>query len=214
MTRLLRRKLTLTTMLTLLGLGLLGAPSALANAPWWHVTSESRPTYLHPGSAQNEVQELVTTPGPYSSTEATNFILRVNEQFLEEFASEPVAGEFGLSLPTAANIQKALEKAYGTGNVTVSEEGPEKYRITGAGEKTFQGLAPVEATPLIGSAKAKVISEGRSDGEVALTVTNLGDATVDGAKAPVTIKDILPPGLHAVGIVAAKPIPKAISLSI
>lgn len=208
-----RRRLALSALLCLCGLGL-SAPGALANAPWWHLTYESRPTYLHPGTGQSEVQEIVTSPGPYGASQATNFFLSVGGQGLEEFASEPVAAEFGLPLPTAANIQKALEKAYGAGNVTVIEEAPEKYRVTGTGEKAFQALAPIEVTPFIGTAEAKVISEGHADGEIALTATNLGDASVDGAKSPVTIKDVLPPGLHAVGIVAAKPIPEVISLNI
>jgi hypothetical protein len=50
-------------------------------------------------------------------------------------------------------------------------------------------------------------------GEIVLTAENLGDASIDGAKTPVRIKDILPPALHAVGIVAIKPIPETISIS-
>src|SRR5580700_8764515 len=38
--------------------GLLGAASANADSPWWHLNSGARPTVLQSGVARNEVQEL------------------------------------------------------------------------------------------------------------------------------------------------------------
>jgi hypothetical protein len=37
-----------------------------------------------------------------------------------------------------------------------------------------------------------------------MTAENLGDGDIDGAKAKVSFKDVLPPGLEAVGIAANK----------
>src|SRR5580692_713299 len=37
------------------------ASSAFALAPWWHVTSGSRPASVQPGSAKDEVQEITVS---------------------------------------------------------------------------------------------------------------------------------------------------------
>jgi hypothetical protein len=41
------------------------------------------------------------------------------------------------------------------------------------------------------------------EGEIVVAVSNLGDATVNGAKAPVTITDTLPPGLKATALIGS-----------
>jgi hypothetical protein len=194
------------TLFALLGVFGLGVSSASASSPWWHLTSGARPTYLHAGAAQSEIQELVTSPGAYRGGQVTEFVLSVGGHSLETFATEPLAAEAGLPLPTAANIQAALEKAYGGGNVTVLEEAAGKYRVTAAGEDAFRAVPRVGLDAVIGSTREKIPVAGHPDGEIVLKSSNLGDAAVDGANAPVKIKDILPPGLHAVGIVADIPL--------
>jgi hypothetical protein len=38
-----------------------GAAPAYAESPWWHLSSASRPTYLQPGQAKDEVQEVTVS---------------------------------------------------------------------------------------------------------------------------------------------------------
>lgn len=47
--------------------------------------------------------------------------------------------------------------------------------------------------------------EGQGKQEIYVTAENVGDAPVDGASAPVKLKDVLPEGLRAVEIAATKP---------
>jgi hypothetical protein len=51
-----------------------------------------------------------------------------------------------------------------------------------------------------GSAAVTETTKAQPDGQLVLTVSNLGDATVLGAASPVKITDTLPPGLRAVSI--------------
>src|ERR1700716_2185649 len=92
--------------------------SARAESPWWHLSAGARPTYLHAGVSEpgaSEVQEIFTEPGdfPFGSEtfkEQTNFKLFVGGPSIEEFATEPVAKTFGVTLLSAENIQKTLER--------------------------------------------------------------------------------------------------------
>ncbi len=43
-------------------------------------------------------------------------------------------------------------------------------------------------------------SEGRADGEILVTATNLGDASASGATEPITVSDVVPAGFEAVGV--------------
>ncbi len=54
--RMVKWSVLLTSVLALFGL--LGAASASAGSPWWHLLSGVRPGYLHAGVAKDEVQEL------------------------------------------------------------------------------------------------------------------------------------------------------------
>jgi hypothetical protein len=205
-----RKRAALGCVAVAMGLFLTATPALAAQtSPWWAVTSSSRPTYLHAGSARNEVQQLVTAPGPSEEGEGTAFSLSVGGQPVGAFASEPLAAKFSLPLPTEANLQNALAGAYGAGNVAVTESlgaGGTSYLITTIGERANQGVAPVQATALIGSANATIATQGRSDGEIALSILNLGDAVAAGESSPVVITDTLPSNLDPVGIVAAKPV--------
>jgi hypothetical protein len=53
---------------------------------------------------------------------------------------------------------------------------------------------------LAGGAKVEEHKEGRPDGEVVLTASNLGDVAVNATQSPVTLADKLPPGVVAVSI--------------
>jgi hypothetical protein len=204
-----RALLTLCMALTALACAL-PVPLARAEAPWWHLTSGARPAYLHAGAARDEVQEIISQPGP----EGVAFELSVNKESLGFFASEPLAAEFGVPAATAANVQEALESpsAYGPGNVIVSggPAGSAPLVVTTIGKLEHKSVSPLEVAEAgFGEADAKVKTLGQTDGEIYLTAENVGDADISGAKAPVKLTDVLPPGLKAVGLIATKPAKKA-----
>ena len=225
-----RRLLVLgaTILFVMLLFGGVSVSVSLGASPWWRLGSGARPTYLHAGVARDEVQEILTTPEEFEGfAEQTNFLLFIKKEGtpekIAEFATEPVAAKFSVTLLTAANIQTALEeKAYGTGNVTVKEEtvdkggkplehGDKRYLVTSVGEKADEAVTPLEAFGAvaggIGTAEARVASTGQADGEIAVTAENVGDANVNGGVSPVVIKDVLPAGLTAVGVSGTAPEP-------
>jgi len=177
-----------------------------------------------PGAS--EVQEIFTEPGefPFGSEtfkEQTNFKLFVGGPSIEEFATEPVAKTFGVTLLSAENIQKALERpaAYGPGNVTVKEvatdgtgklleNGDKRYLVTSVGALSERPVASLEGREEIGKIATRVLTAGVSaipDGEIYVTAENLGDMNVDGAREGVQFKDVLPKGLKVIGVAGNKP---------
>ena len=114
------------------------SPAGAAESPWWHVTAEPVPTYLHGGVGQSEVQELTATPGTFNIGGGTTFVgtlftPAVGGVSLGFFANEPLAkevtefekGAVKVTVATAGNLQIALEgeQFYGKGGVTVEESG-------------------------------------------------------------------------------------------
>jgi hypothetical protein len=155
----------------------LPAAEAAAASPWWQVITGSRPTNLW--VPDNEVQEIDAPDTP--------FVLLV--------AGEAV-GAFNPPFPdgTAANVQAALESAYGAGNVEVSggPAGSAPFIVTSTGADAGRYVAPIEAV----NATSKILTAGGS-GRLVLTVTNLGDAPADATSTPLTITDELPDGVVA-----------------
>jgi hypothetical protein len=135
------------------------------------------------------------------SNELAAFELRVKGVSVGLFVNEPFAVSFGLPAPTAKNVQAALESAYGKGNVEVvgSEAGtaPVRLVVNSTGEDADRPVAQVELVVLEGSGEAKVLMQGRSDGELVVTASNLGDGEADGSSAPIVLRDKLPAGLVA-----------------
>lgn len=215
------RKTLLTLCLTLapaLCVLLATALPAQAETPWWHLSSGLRPGYLHAGVAkpavpgEDEVQEI-TAPGEEfeGHPDQVGFGLKVGGATIEEFLTEPSAGEFGFTALTAANVKAALEPLYGPG-VQVTQEtnaGVISLRIESA-----SGSAPITVSDSVGvggPSTAKVTNPGKAevpavpDGEIYFTAENIGDANVDGSKTPVQFKAVLPKGLKATGILGTKP---------
>ena len=193
-----------------------GASSAWAQSPWWHLTAEPVPTYLHSGVARDEVQELSVraTGGDVLWVEAASY------RELEE-------GKIGLSelkralIPynaSAAAAQAALEGLYGPGvEVTGSceelvppvSECVEKVTFKNAlggrrvalpvkelfGDAGFLGGAGLE-----GEASVSVAVGGHPDGEILVNAINLGEGPANGEMEPITVSDVLPAGLEAVGV--------------
>jgi hypothetical protein len=180
-----------------------GASSAYAASPWWHLTADARPTTLQPGFAKNEVQEIAVAPRPGGTGTEAAFEVSVNHVSLGIFGTEPYAKEDGFPEPTAANLQSALEGVYGKDNVVVSggPAGTAPLLVTSVNEGGGQTVAPIEVENLgAGTPKATVLSKGRPDGQIVLMASNLGDADANGAITPVTIVDSLPSGLRATAI--------------
>jgi hypothetical protein len=86
--------------------------------------------------------------------------------------------------------------------------------ITFTGELADQAVEPINAVPsafflncegATGSSCKKEAtvterSRGRSDGQIVVTATNLGDADANGETTPISVLDELPPGLKATAI--------------
>jgi hypothetical protein len=182
-----------------------GAAPAFAGSAWWHLTVGSRPSVLQGGVAKAEVQELTAVPGVFSGAKGVLVRMMVGEKAVGFFVSGELAKVFPFSEASAANIQAALEgeEFYGAGNVTVTG-GP-----LGTAPLVVRSLKDVRVPALTvfdyateggGSAQANVLTEGRPDGQIVLTAANLGDGKANGATVPVSIADVLPPGVEAVSI--------------
>jgi hypothetical protein len=185
--------LAMATMVVLVGA--VGVGSASALSPWWHLNSSSRPSFLQPGQARNEVQELTVsaTGGEVILINPTTFETRT----------------VGFEASEAA-MQTALEGLYGPGNVVV-KGGPGDATGSKPYEITFVKNLRDQAVPLLeiyqaalepGGATATVreVTKGRGDGEIVVTASNLGDENVNPGNEPVKLEDVLPPGLEPVGI--------------
>jgi hypothetical protein len=176
----------------LAGGGVVSSASAEALMPWFHLASVDRPGNLVPSTAAaSEVQEVTTGPGAV-------FELKVGSQELGYFETAPYP--FGGAVPRASaeNVQAALEGVYGPGNVQVS--GPESALVVrSVGEDSYEAVTPVKVGEIeIGPASARVVTGAVFKGsELAVTATNLGDATAEAGSDPLRIVDRLPRGLRA-----------------
>jgi hypothetical protein len=180
----------------LAGVALAGVVSASASAealmPWFHLASVDRPGNLVPATAAgSEVQEL--TAGPEAL-----FELNVEGKEIGYFETAPYPLGGAVPSATAANVQAALEGVYGPGNVQVS--GPEGALVVrSVGEDAYEAVSPVKVGVIeIGSASAHVVTGAVFKGsELAVTATNVGDATAEAGSDPLRIVDRLPKGLRA-----------------
>src|ERR1700722_460244 len=183
--------------------GLAIATPSYANAPWWHLSSASRPTYLQQGHARSGIQTLTV-----SATEGGYQLER------------PRGGRARLAVgETPEQVQTALEEElYGAGNVRVTgghgvnaTNEYEVYEIEFTGELADQSIESMEVVEArlkrftggveeIGEASVTQITQGRPDGQILVTAVNLGDANADPATQPISIADQLPVGLKAVAI--------------
>jgi hypothetical protein len=157
------------------------ASSASADSAWWQVLTGSRPTNLW--IPKSEIQEIQAPD--------TLFGLLVGGEFAGAFNLPGVFPE-----ATAANVQAALETIYGPGNVEVTggPGGVAPLIVKSVGADAGKPVTPIETIEEKGS--ARVIQRGGS-GSLVLTITNLGDAPVDGTSTPVKIIDELPEGVEA-----------------
>jgi hypothetical protein len=204
------RRLLVPFLLSLFLVPLLAAAPASAEtgSPWWRLRPADLPTNLHAGVATTEVQKLTikATKG--------DAIIAAGEY--------PVLFETYAVLPynaTPAELQKDLETRVFPGQkAVVKEKSSGEYEITFApGHKVPQlyvladaegrreylfGGEPLEgALPgSEGEVTSSMVSEGKPDGQIVVSAINLGDASVNGAAAEVSIADQLPKGLEAASI--------------
>jgi hypothetical protein len=180
--------------------------SAKTLSAWWHLTSGSRPANIQPGQAADEVERVKV------SATAGSYVLIAKVDGSEHEASLEVGEE-------PSRVQTALEaEVYGEGNVEVKgSPGPnnayEIYEITLIGELThrfveFLGSKPEGERVTGGSAEVTVehVAEGRADGVIVATITNMGEANASGEQSPVKIVDTLPSGLKATSVVGILPV--------
>ncbi len=177
------------------------AASAETLAPWWHLTSRTRPTYLQPGQAKDTVQDVTVSGSPGEMV--TLLYVAYPETSLQEdrIAEFPVGAE-------ASVIQASLEGVFGSGDVEVAGGvgamvGLEPYVVTFTGALTDQWV-PSLSTPLSAAkVSVTVVAVGRPAGYIVVTAVNVGNTYANPEGHPVTLTDKLPPGLEAVGIEGA-----------
>ena len=166
-------------------------PPPHGESPWWHLTAGARPTYLKPGTgtAVDEVQEIVATPGEFGGGKGILLSISIDKQEIGKFGTGVFVELFGQPPATPENIQKALEeKAYGSGGVIVKEvsppagspEGTLALQITDVNpSQFFTPVVPLEATQAIGGGETetKIVTKSSFTGpQIIATVANLGDA--------------------------------------
>jgi hypothetical protein len=204
------RRGVFTVILTGVLAGGMGAASASAQLPWWHVSSISAPTNLRAGVGRDEVQVLtVRAPKPGEEQLILAEPVAIEK---EEFVNAKGEPEFAI-LPANASalaVEEGLESFYGAGNVKVTggpgdSTGSKPYTITFTGALADKPLRPVNTaeSPLVGftgEAQVAESSKGTPDGQIVVNATNLGDEYADPEAQPVTITDKLPPGFRAVKI--------------
>ena len=206
------RSYILTGLVCLIAILAFAATSASAEtlSPWWHLTSASRPTYLQPGLAKDEVVQLTVnaTGGVYVLSISSRPVLGADgyKELLSQGSYEFSVGE------TPGEMEAVLQGLYGAGNVEVTGgpgEGTNPYEVYEIRFKGELAERPVsvpeteETARLIGGRKEaslKVLSGGRPDGEIVVTAVNLGDASANPEIAPIMVADKLPPGLRAVAM--------------
>jgi hypothetical protein len=200
-----------------------GVSSALAESSWWHLTAGARPSVLHSGVAQDEVQELSisATKGNVLVADSSR-ITEVIEELVEVLEGRRALAEvqYAAFLPynaSAQQVQEALQRSvFPSRKVLVSEkpvvENTHTYVITFPGQSVLplfaNGFYPfifgVEGLSCEGAtgscteqAEVREVSKGRPDGHVMITAANLGDAATSGQ---VKLVSRLPAGVTPVNV--------------
>jgi hypothetical protein len=184
---------------------LVGASSASAGSPWWHLSSASQPTYLQPGQAKFETQQLTV-----SATKGKYYLTDRGAGFRAEGSGgPPLILEVG---EEPKKVQEALEGKYGKGNVEVTGgPGPEAtnpfevYVVKFVGGLAYQPVRPMASgsESLVGGrgeATVRELAEGRPDGVIVVNAVNLGDADANPQTQLITLTDKLSAELTAVHI--------------
>jgi hypothetical protein len=115
---------------------------------------------------------------------------------------------------TEAEAQAGIQEleGYGAGNVQVKRIDASHYKVTFLGALAERPV-PLMQQGYIGLGEVKELTAGSlpvpavppNNGELDMTVENVGDANLDGSKSTFRMTDVLPVGLKAVGVAATKP---------
>ena len=203
----------------------IGATSACAASPWWHLTSESLPSYLpadvHPAEGKNEVQDVTVTGAAggliflanMSNQQAGECFQGGHEASCETAAHVPYYGVF-LVGEEASAIQGHLEQiaGYGPGSVEVTENTTAQQK----GEKTYSYLVTfkgaalgdqpvrlINTTPdllfedeLHNRVTVTQVTQGVSSGPIGQLVVTANNLGDADTSGEVTIVDKVPSGLR------------------
>jgi hypothetical protein len=204
----LSRRMLYLSAVALVSLVLLGGATAAFGetlSPWWHLRTTTRPTSIQPGTATDEVQQVTLLKGveTYELMASGGGLLGRcldGEQACRETVELTRA-------ESASEIEAALENVYGSGDVEVTtpQQGAEEalsYDVTFVGSLTDLpvGLILNAGTNEAATVRIKQLTLGRPDGEIVLSLANVGDADANPEVQPVSISDDLPRGLHVVAI--------------
>jgi hypothetical protein len=191
------------TATALLGLLFAGSASA-AQSPWWQVLDGSRSSHLW--EPTDNVQEITTEMGSNEFGEGVVQKIKVDGKAVGCLGSETELGLLGCEIfvefpatSTAAQLEGLLETTYAADvEVSGGPVGVAPLTVTVPGRSA--SAVDLNGDPgdilRVGKATTKILSPGGS-GRLLVTLTNLGDAPVDGTEIPVTIKDELPEGAVA-----------------
>ena len=182
------------------------ASASVAPSPWWQVLPGSRPTHIW--EPKNFKEEIKTKVVKFEGFDAGASKIEIGGEVVGCLATQNPPGETACAkdngfapTETGAQLEALLESIYGTPVVEVTGGpvggAPFLVEVERRGVLAMK-VGSLSAGPL-GTAEATVLSQGGS-GRLVLSITNLGDAPVDGTKTPVTIVDELPDGLEATGL--------------
>jgi hypothetical protein len=207
--------IALTSFVVAVVFAILPAASASAASPWWQILDGSRPSNLW--EPTDNVQEIDASP----EFEGVVQMLEVGGKPIGCLGTQNELGELGClffvgpdlppgvdptAITTAEQLKTVLEPLYGP---TVKVDGgpvgvaPLTVTVPGVAVPTIGGFLTREEAEQkeeirFGKVTNKVLSNGGS-GRLVVTVTNLGNETVEAEGSPVTIVDELPEGIVASG---------------
>ena len=179
-----------------------GVASAASGVPWWQIQQSVTPTDVSNANERGEVQSVEL----YQGGKGTAFEVTVGATTASYATSEALAKEQGVALLTPASLQKALEGAYGKGNVKVTvapnppgSGHPETILVESVKADLTITVAPIVVKQLVGEARVSVRKPVPA-GEVVIRAIDIGDGPIEGERVPVRIEDVLPAGLKATEI--------------
>src|SRR3954462_4494115 len=196
------------SLLTLVGIAVVAFPASVASAapaPWWQVQAGSRPSNLW--EPEDGVVEIETELMEVFGEEVAAINVEIDGTPVGCLGVQGPIGVLACEFTTgfqptetAEQFEILLNTILGAGAVKVTggPVGSGKFVLTSNGAVPPLSVTPAELGPgePIGGAKLKIVSPGGS-GRLVLTVTNLGDAPVDGSATPVKLLDELPNGVEA-----------------
>ncbi len=211
----------IATILALLGALALPA-SAQADLPWWTLEAGSRPSNLQVAPDQTEVQEVRSEKAELPFPLGTVLIspiavggkavgcLGVGEFFFQsaEQICEEKTGFKATETPAAlaelleglygGEVQLAGPAGFGEGPITLTTPGRWVPRLELGPRVRVPNPFEPSLSIALGEASSQVSSQ--ASGRLAITATNVGDASLDATSNPLRVSDELPEGVSVYGV--------------